>query len=151
MVTDLKDLFFVVSDLDETLANGKNREGHLKATPPNWTAFFDACETDEPIWPVIKVLSGLTSGFMGCRIEIWTGRPERVRVQTERWLDRHRIRYARLRMRADGDFRPDTIVKGEWLADYSKLPDLMLDDRTRSVAYWRSLGIRTLQVADNDF
>ena len=51
---------------------------------PNWTAFFEACDGDSPIEPVINVFDTLN-----CKrddVEIWSGRCESVRDKTEKWL-----------------------------------------------------------------
>lgn len=43
-----------------------------------------------------------------------SGRPEDYRAATETWLSRFGLaRHAALLMRADGDFRPDAVVKRE--------------------------------------
>ena len=55
--------------------------------------------------------------------------------------------------RAEGDYRPDTEVKGEWLASCpeGERPVLVFDDRTKTVAWWREQGIMCAQVAQHDY
>ena len=83
------------------------------------------------------------------RVEIWTGRSDRVREKTETWLAKHTKTFNRykpeLRMRKDGDFRPDTEVKAEWIKEYGK-PDLVFDDRNKVVNWWREQGIVCCQI-----
>ena len=57
-------------------------------------------------------------------------------------------------MRAAADFRDDSVIKLELLAQMRADgfdPVLAFDDRDRVVAAWRSAGIRCLQVADGAF
>ena len=89
-------------------------------------------------------------------MEIWTGRSDACKELTNRWLGLHGVGKASnyeylVRMRADGDHRPDTVVKGEWLEDSDYWPDLIIDDRAKSVAFWRSHGIVCLDVAGHQF
>lgn len=127
---------FIVFDLDDTIACTKHRQPILenadRSDPEVWRAFFDACDKDAPKTEIIRVLNSLASFRADNRVEIWTGRSEQVREKTEAWLKKH-VKYAEyipLRMRAEGDTRPDTKVKGEWVQKYGK-PDLVFDDRNR--------------------
>ena len=147
---------FVVFDLDGTLADDTHRQHFLEQTPKDWDGYFSACGDDTPIWPV----RGLWSMINACghRVEIWTGRSDKYLHETEEWLQYHLypaeawgIKRWTIRMRPDGDFRPDTEVKGEWLAECGPPPDLVFDDRTKSVAWWREQGITCLQVAQHDY
>ena len=141
----------VAFDLDGTLANIEHRLRFIKSKPANWPAFFDACEDDLPVLPVIQICTRLI--WSGVGVEIWSGRSDRVRDKTERWLDKHAINYTTLRMRKDGDYRADDIVKGEWLdaIPESERPVLAFDDRQRVVNMWRSRGVICCQVAPGDF
>ncbi len=83
-----------------------------------------------------------------------SGRPERSREDTEKWLEQHDVPYTDLYLRGDDDTRRDTFVKAEIFDD--KLRDkyfveFVLDDRTQVVEMWRKLGLLCLQVAAGDF
>ena len=93
----------VIFDLDGTLSDSTNREHFIKEN--KWDEFFDACGNDPVIKPVADLLAALFK--TNYRILIITGRPERVRKNTESWLLRNFIMYDRLYMRKDGDMRPD--------------------------------------------
>lgn len=93
-------------------------------------------------------------GRSGGHILIMTGREEKFRDVTEKWLYKHDIAFDRLWMRPTGDTRNDTLVKreiydreiaGKFNVEYC------LDDRDRIVALWRSLGLTCLQVDYGDF
>ena len=49
----------------------------------------------------------------GYRIRVVTARPDIYREATVRWLRRHAIPYHELRMREDGDNRPDPELRAE--------------------------------------
>jgi phosphoglycolate phosphatase-like HAD superfamily hydrolase len=142
----------IVFDLDGTLANLEHRLPLIKNKPKDWPGFFRACVMDKPIPHMCAVYRAL---FMaGHQIEIWSGRSDVVRKETEAWLERHGLQgYTALRMRQDGDYRADNIVKAEWLAELGKdnWPAIVFDDRDRVVAMWRSHGIPCCQVAEGEF
>jgi hypothetical protein len=85
-----------------------------------------------------------------------TGRPEECRSLTLDWLARFGIIAPDdcLFMRANGDYRPDEIVKRE-IYERFIMPRLnvrlVVDDRDRVVKMWRSLGLECWQVAEGDF
>lgn len=141
----------VVFDLDGTLANIEHRLHHIRTQPKNWGAFFRACTHDTPVDTVIQVCHALRSA--GHRIEVWSGRSDEVRRQTEEWLAAAGVEYEILRMRRAGDKRQDSIVKGQW---FDRLPPaarpvLAFDDRQQVVDMWRSRGVLCCQVAPGDF
>lgn len=138
---------FYVFDLDGTLADCSHRLHHLDRK--DWQPFFAACPDDEPIWPPITVLMALH--YAGHRIEIWSGRSDEVRAETEQWMIRHGIpQSVKLIMRSAGDKRPDDEVKREFLRGCAA-PDVIFDDRDRVVAMWRAEGLTCFQVAPGTF
>jgi hypothetical protein len=139
---------FVVFDLDGTLALTEHRSHFLTGPgPKDWRGFYAACDQDQPNLPIIATLIELGESH---DVEIWSGRSDEVRDKTEAWLERHQLDTVRLRMRAAGDHRPDTILKAEWL-DEGRKPDLVFEDRTSMVAMYRARGIVCCQVAPGDF
>jgi hypothetical protein len=55
-------------------------------------------------------------------------------------------------MRKIGDFRPDEVLKKEWLDEVG--PEnikMIFDDRDKVVKMWRDNGITCLQVAPGNF
>ena len=141
----------VVVDLDGTLALSEHRQ-HFVERPvgeKDWRSFFDACDKDTLNWPVLAVMLALRA--IGCDVQIWSGRTDRVRSKTERWLAENGVTGFPMKMRAEGDHRPDTVLKAEWLAEASQKPMLTIDDRDSVVAMWRDAGIVCFQVADGAF
>lgn len=143
----------IIIDLDGTLCDVRHRTHYVKESPPNWSAFFDACVEDTPNSAVAALYDMARSA--GCAIIYVSGRPETHRAPTDRWLVQHRLHgYTRLLMRAAGDYRPDDIIKRElYEAHIAGRYEVLfsVDDRSSVVAMWRSLGITCLQCADGDF
>lgn len=140
---------FVVFDLDGTLSDPSHRLHFLQREKKDWRAFYAACDGDRPIYPVIRMFNALT--ITGADVQIWTGRSEEVREKTQTWLGLEGIHPVRLRMRAEGDHRPDTVLKQEWLDECSAKPRLVFEDRASVVAMWRANGITCCQVAEGQF
>lgn len=116
---------------------------------PDWDAFFDACPADRPIQAMIDLAGQLA---IYNRIEVWTGRPERIRPQTQRWLTRYLGNsVVELRMRANYDKRPDHEAKADYLRFQEHPPDIIFEDRESVVEMWRRHGILCCQVADGKF
>jgi hypothetical protein len=139
---------FYVFDLDGTLADCTHRQ-HL-AQAGDWDAFFAACTDDKPIVPVIELLLRLWNN-RSAKIEIWSGRSDIVRRQTEEWLCAQGIFGNLLTcMRTAGDKRPDDEVKLEFLRGCDA-PDIIFDDRDRVVQMWRREGLTCFQVANGSF
>jgi len=140
---------FVVFDLDGTIALTEHRNHFLEREKKDWRAFYAACDGDSPCHPIIRVLNALEA--TGAYVEIWSGRSSEVRIKTCRWLDDNGVGRMPLRMRDEGDHRPDTILKKEWLDACDVKPSLVFEDRATVVAMWRENGIRCCQVAPGEF
>jgi predicted kinase len=133
----------IICDLDGTLALLGER------SPYN----ASRAEQDMPNEPVIRVLLASVA-YEGARVFLVSGREEKYRKVTERWLQKHGIAYDGLFLRRNKDFRKDTVVKREVYereihGKYRVL--FVLEDRDQVVAFWRSLGLTCLQVAEGNF
>lgn len=130
---------------------------------PDWQAFYEACDKDEPIESVIEVFRSLKLKFAEKPdIRIWSGRCESVRKKTENWLNEN-IRGttwfhndADLKMRPIGDYTPDDELKERWLDEElaeGKKIDFIFDDRPKVIRMWRRRGIFVFncQQGDDDF
>lgn len=142
----------VVFDLDGTLADCAHRN-HLVhgVEKPDWDMYYNQCGLDGPIWPVIELATNLIK--RGNIVEIWTGRSEIARTDTEYWLNAAglvALTGRRLKMRPVGDHRQDVDLKAEWLAE-GWIPDIVIEDRKRMIDFWRSKGIVALQCAEGNF
>jgi phosphoglycolate phosphatase-like HAD superfamily hydrolase len=144
-----------IIDIDGTIADASHRLHHIQNKPKNWDAFFEGCEDDVPIPAIEALLHHLTEGR--AELVYVTGRPERLRDATLAWFGRHELPVVfsnRLYMRADGDHRPDTIVKRELL---SRLradgwePVMAFEDRASVVQMWRDNGVPCAQVVEGNY
>lgn len=141
----------LIFDLDGTLANIEHRR-HL-VTKPNhdWPAFYRACVDDTPNPAVVEVWRAFY--VCGRPYEHWivSGRSDEVRLETELWLAKHYLAYHNLLMRPADDYRPDEVLKREWIEPIKHRVLMVFDDRDKVVRMWRSMGIPCLQVAEGDF
>lgn len=146
----------IVMDIDGTLANIEHRLDYVRSKPKNWKAFDAGIPNDKVNLPVAKIYWSMADA--GQDIVLASGRNERSREATEKWLhDNHLRAYQKLYMRKADDFRSDDIVKDEIIdeivADYGKLPDMWFDDRPRVVRAVRKRGIFVFDVyqGEEDF
>ena len=137
----------IIFDLDGTLADCTHRVPML----PNWDAFYEACDKDEPIAPIVSIYNHLVS-YGHYHIHVWSGRRESEIEKTAAWFNRHALYVPyTLKFRPNGDHRPDTELKGEWLDEAKFTPYLVFEDRASVVQMYRDRGIRVCQVAPGDF
>lgn len=128
-----------IFDIDGTLAHN---DGHR--------SFYDysAVYNDKVHYHVASVANSLEEMH---NIIIVTGRKAEALEDTISWLVDNNIRYDEIYSRADGDDRPDSIVKYEILRDdIAPHFDVLgvFDDRPSVCEMWRSIGIPTFQVGD---
>jgi phosphoglycolate phosphatase-like HAD superfamily hydrolase len=97
-----------VFDIDGVLADVRHRLHHLDARPKNWDRFFEAAVDDDPLTEGLRLAVEMAAAH---DIVYLTGRPERTRSDTQRWLAQHGAPTGRLLMRRDGDRRPARVVK----------------------------------------
>jgi len=142
-------------DIDGTLSDNSHRLHYLSEKPKNWTMFKSEMVNDPPIGPIRRIAHEMY--FTGHDVIICTGRSEDSREVTELWLDAQAIRYEKLYMRKEGDYRSDDIIKKELLdeivADFGKKPNIVFDDRPRVVKMWRENGVFVADVyqGEEDF
>ncbi len=145
----------VVFDLDDTLALIEHRKHFIEKPSSRWPEFYRACVFDEPNEPVIAVFEALKVNPV-YRLEIWTGRSDEVKSQTEEWLAKNGIEPELLIMRPAKDHRKDTLLKEKWLRESIEdnergMPYMIFEDRDRVVQMWRRYGITCCQVAKGDY
>ena len=144
----------VIVDIDGTIAKVGDRLKYLQQEKKDWDAFYEHCDEDEPIDDMCQLVVDMF--VAGYDIVFCTGRRESVRQKTEEWLfwNVMSIEHGELLMRKDGDWRHDTEVKPELLANAGIGPEdvyFVLEDRDSMVAKWRELGFRVLQVNEGKF
>lgn len=142
----------IVFDIDGTLANIEHRRGFVASKPKNFKAFNAAIPQDTPHEEIVFLAK--TFYELGNRVILCSGRGEESRVVTEVQMKDFGVRFDKLFMRKEKDFRADNIVKVELLADIRAEfgePFLWFDDRKQVVDAIRDQGVKVLQVAPGDF
>ncbi|WP_314269572.1 AAA family ATPase [Capnocytophaga sputigena] len=133
----------VICDLDGTLSLLNGRDPYNAAT----------CDNDllnEPVAAALKMAKQ-----QGYQVILLSGREDKFREPTVRFLDKHQIGYDLLLMRTSNDFRKDNIIKrelfeGEIQGKY--FVEFLLDDRNQVVDMWRKdLHLACFQVNYGDF
>jgi hypothetical protein len=147
----------IICDIDGTLADLSHRLHHIRPGPgqrKNWAAFFDSVFHDA-VHTDMRIILDRLYGNGDHNVIYVSGRMERCRWATERWLILNCFPPGEVFMRRDGDYRPDYTVKEEILDRQLKLTpaDVLCvpDDRDQVVDMWRTRGFRVLQVADGAF
>ena len=139
----------VIFDLDGTLADVEHRQHFARGPRKDWDKFFGGIHADTPRHILFDLMVQLKQS--GYDVQIWSGRPEKTRRPSEAWLKQHGCSLSIARMRPDGDFQSDDILKEKWLHSLAAPPVMVFDDRDKVVKMWRRNGILCAQVAEGDF
>ena len=146
----------VIFDLDGTLALiDKRRELANKGNGKiDWKVFFspENIQLDEPNRPVIKTFQTMKAG--GFNVGIFSGRDSISKAETEDWLHRNGIWPNFFKMRPQGTFTPDDVLKKKWLDEMIQDGHEIMcvfDDRDKVVKMWRENGIPCFQVNYGNF
>jgi phosphoglycolate phosphatase-like HAD superfamily hydrolase len=137
----------IICDLDGTLCDIGHRL-HL-AKEKKWDEFHALLENDGIHEDVAHVIMGMP---LHMKIIALTGRTEKYRDLTNKWLDKNEIVFDELIMRPDDDFTADHILKPRMLAEYfGSMEELkahvivILEDRDRVISAWRALNVPVWQ------
>lgn len=151
-----------IFDLDGTLADCTHRLPLVTEGNHDWDTFYARCVHDKPIKETINIFRTLVSAqdnYGDLLNDVWivSGRSEAVREVTMEWLHHYgmHITDEQLMMRPVGDYRPDDVLKQEYLDNMLHDDRMRLvgvfDDRDKVVAMWRRNGVRCYQVAPGNF
>ncbi|WP_424244118.1 hypothetical protein Dip510_001310 [Elusimicrobium posterum] len=143
----------VFFDIDGTLADITHRRHYVEGGKKNWAAFNKNMDRDIPNTPIVELYNTLWDSGM-YEVIILSGREDVNRKVTEQWLTWNEIPFGRLLMRKKGDYRPDNIIKEEFLTAIraeGKEVLFVIDDRQQVVDMWRRNGVTCLQCAPGDF
>jgi hydroxymethylpyrimidine pyrophosphatase-like HAD family hydrolase len=147
---------FIVTDLDGTLCNMEHRV-HL-AQAGEWDEFHSLLHMDKS-YPQIKdtLLSYMEQGRDVIGL---TGRPEKYRKATEKWIKDHGLLgvFNLILMRPDFDFTPDAELKIKLLEEHFGSRDnvleqvwVVLEDRDKVVEAMRNYGLIVYQTRQGDY
>lgn len=97
-----------IVDIDGVLADVRHRLRHLQGPFKDWDAFFSAADADPPYLQGLDLARELSVEH---ELIYLSGRPERCRESTQRWLDQQSAPPGRLILRPDDDRRPARVTK----------------------------------------
>jgi predicted kinase len=127
----------IIVDVDGTVALNEGVRDYYDLTKVS---------NDKPCEDVILLVKDLARMFMVLMV---SGREDSCYDDTQRWIRRYQIPCRLILMRKTGDSRPDAVVKKEiyksQIEPYYHTV-YVIDDRTKVVNMWRSLGLCVLQV-----
>lgn len=130
----------IICDIDGTIALMDGRNPYVPTM------------TDKLNFPVSDIIA--KEFWDETAIILVSGRSEKYREVTEKWLDKHNVKYDKLIMREFGDNRPDEVIKREiYLQQINNkfYIKYVLDDRDKVVRMWRDEGLLCLQVYYGNF
>ncbi len=104
-----------VFDIDGVLADVGHRRHHVQGGRRDWDAFFAAAADDPPLAPGIERAQQAQQD--GRVVVYLSGRPERLRDVTTRWLAQHGLPAGELVLRPDDDRSPAVRLKVARLRD----------------------------------
>ncbi|PZF82897.1 phosphatase domain-containing protein [Jiangella anatolica] len=99
---------YAVVDIDGVLADVQHRLHHLKRRPKDWAGFFGAMGDDTPYPEGIELVTLLAHEH---EVVYLSGRPERTRAVTQRWLAANGAPAGTIMLRPDDDRRPARLFK----------------------------------------
>lgn len=126
-----------IFDIDGTLADHSHRIHHVSGKKKNFPAYHDLCPLDPPNKEVVDSAKRLAKA--GTRIVLMTGRPESHRGVTEKWLEKHGIKYEALHMRPTSDLMKSREMKLDWVnKHYGGIKNVMAvwEDKKDVVDMW---------------
>ncbi|MDX6224158.1 MAG: hypothetical protein QOE64_534 [Frankiales bacterium] len=133
-----------VIDIDGVLADVRHRLHHLQQRPKDWDAFFAAAADDPPLEEGLAVVRKLAADH---DVVYLTGRPERLRAVTERWLEANSLPRGELHMRKHSDRRPARFTKPRLLEQLARRRSVavVVDDDLAVCAAYEAAGFPVLR------
>lgn len=139
----------ILCDIDGVIADCTHRLHYITGKERDYDAFYDACDQDRRIDDMFDFIRKADDD-LAFKVFFITGRPERIREKTARWIKVNGYYSAdssQIIMRKDDDHRKAHIIKEEYLQHFDKDKILFaIDDDKEVCEMYRSKGINTLQV-----
>jgi hypothetical protein len=132
-----------VIDIDGVVADVRHRLHHVTGRPKNWRAFFDLAADDGLLPEGEETVRKLAEVY---GVVYLSGRPERLRTVTQRWLEQHELPPGPLMLRPYDDYRPSRLYKVEALRTIAESSTVvvLVDDDPRVLDAAREAGFDVL-------
>ncbi|ADB32838.1 conserved hypothetical protein [Kribbella flavida DSM 17836] len=99
---------YAVLDIDATLSDTSERIHFLQQRPKDWDSFFAHAKEDAVLDEGLAVATTLAADH---EIVYLTGRPERLRRDTVKWLEDNGFPDGKIYFRSNTDRRPSAVMK----------------------------------------
>jgi len=134
----------VVFDIDGTLMDETHRK--LYRDTKQWEKYFDLCHLDTPIQSIVD----LTKEYKAKGYEVWlmSGRAHSTMEKTVASMAEHGVVYDHIKLRGEGNFIPDYVIKPAWISKYIGLErvDAVYDDTDKVIEGFRKKGLNVIDV-----
>ncbi|MGW7679668.1 phosphatase domain-containing protein [Kribbella sp. NPDC054772] len=135
---------YAVLDIDATLSDTSKRLRFIEQKPKDWDSFFTHAKDDAVLDEGLAVATTLAADH---EIVYLTGRPERTRRITEKWLKDNGFPAGKVYMRGNTDRRPSALMK---LGRLKRLAEqrpvaILVDDDEKVVAAAQKAGYRVMR------
>jgi hypothetical protein len=132
-----------VVDLDGVVADVRHRLHHLTGGRKDWPAFFAAAPEDGLLAEGSETVHRLAEVY---DVAYLSGRPERLRAVTQRWLHDQQLPAGDLLLRPDGDYTPSRVFKVDALRRLAvtRTVVVLVDDDQRVLDAAREAGFDVL-------
>lgn len=143
----------VICDIDGTVGDLSHRLHHIKKdnpTPEDYAKFYSDEEVLKDGYHAHVCQRVIQEHLEGRTIIFVSGRSDVCRESTEEWLKGTGIPYSALLMRSEGDRRPDTQVKKDFLRQVLSGYNIVrvYDDRPSVIRMWREDGLEVVDCGD---
>jgi phosphoglycolate phosphatase-like HAD superfamily hydrolase len=138
------DRAYAVLDIDATLSDTSQRIHFLEKKPKDWDSFFAHAKEDAVLEEGLAVATTLAAEH---EIVYLTGRPERLRRDTVKWLEDNGFPDGKLYMRGNTDRRPSMLMK---LTRLNRLAQerpvaVLVDDDAKVIAAAQKAGYTVMR------
>jgi hypothetical protein len=135
---------YAVLDIDATLSDTSKRIHFIERAPKDWDSFFAHAKEDAVLDEGLAVATTLAADHL---IVYLTGRPERIRRETEKWLKDNGFPDGKVYMRGNTDRRPSMLMK---LGRLKRLAEqrpvaVLVDDDAKVVTAARKAGYTVMR------
>jgi len=135
----------VICDIDGTIANNDHRQ-HFLEGKKDWDGFFSELLRDKPIYSIIEKVKNLHSD--GKNIAFITGRPDRYRAETVKWLNLYFEFEYLLLMRKNNDKRNKLMIKKELFENNFSTSEIVccFENDRELIKLWKQIDIKVVDI-----